>query len=100
MNTGTAIDAVRACLQAVKPDTDIDGIGNDTALLENRVALHTALRRDWAAFREITSFDVLDLILRLEQVRGRGIERRQLAPGSFRDIRTIARVFLATEDPR
>lgn len=85
MNTGTAIDAVRACLQAVKPDTDIDGIGNDTALLENRV---------------ITSFDVLDLILRLEQVRGRGIERRQLAPGSFRDIRTIARVFLATEDPR
>lgn len=83
MNTRTAIDAVRTCLQAVKPDVDIDNVGNDTALLENRV---------------ITSFDVLDLILRLEEVRGRGIERGQLAPGSFRDIRTIARVFLATEE--
>ena len=73
------IGIVRGCLAAIKPGVDIDAIADDTALLENRV---------------ITSFDVLDLILHLERASGRTIRRDQLVPGSFRDVRTIARVFL------
>jgi hypothetical protein len=57
-------------------------VEDDTPLLEERV---------------ITSFDVLDLMLHLERVSGQRITRAQLVPGSFRDINTIARVFLAME---
>ena len=56
-----------------------DGSTDDTPLLQERV---------------ITSFRVLDLIVHLEHVSGRPVVREQLAPGSFRDIATIARVFL------
>jgi acyl carrier protein len=76
------ITRVRRCLAAVRPGIDIDAVDDDTALLANRV---------------ITSLDVLDLILHLEQASGRPIDRRQLVPGSFRDIRTIARVFFGGE---
>lgn len=75
----TAISKVRTCLAAIKPDVDLDSIGNDTPLLEERV---------------ITSFDVLELMLHLERADGQEIKRTQLVPGSFRDIETIARVFL------
>lgn len=71
--------AVRACLQAVRPEFELDQIADDTPLLQERV---------------ITSFQVLDLIVHLEHVSGRPVVREQLAPGSFRDIATIARVFL------
>ena len=78
----TAIAKVRSCLAAIKPDIDIDVVGDDTPLLEERV---------------ITSFDVLDLILHLEQASGQPVNRTQLAPGSFRDIATIAGVFFDPE---
>ena len=82
MNHSSAVAKVRSCLAAIKPDIDLDAVGDDTPLLEERV---------------ITSFDVLDLILHLEQVSGQSIKRTQLVPGSFRDIETIARVFLSAE---
>ena len=82
MNCSSAVAKVRSCLAAIKPDIDLDAVGDDTPLLEERV---------------ITSFDVLDLILHLEQVSGQSISRTQLVPGSFRDIETIARVFLNAE---
>ena len=81
MNT-EAIQAVRQCLAGVKPGLDVDAIAVDTPLLEERV---------------ITSFDVLDLLIHLEQASGRPIGRDQLKPGSFRDIATIARVFIVRE---
>lgn len=77
MNAATS--KVRLCLAAVKPDVDLAIVADDTPLLEDRV---------------ITSFDVLDLMLHLERVSGQKIRRSQLVPGSFRDINTIARVFL------
>jgi acyl carrier protein len=80
MNTATS--KVRTCLAAVKPDIDLALVDDDTPLLEDRV---------------ITSFDVLDLMLHLERVSGQKIGRSQLVPGSFRDIDTIARVFLGRE---
>ncbi len=82
MNHSSAVAEVRSCLAAIKLDIDLDAVGDDTPLLEERV---------------ITSFDVLDLILHLEQVSGQSINRTQLVPGSFRDIETIARVFLSAE---
>ena len=80
-----AITAVRSCLAGVKPDLDVDAIAIDTPLLEERI---------------ITSFDVLDLLIHLEQASGMPIGRDQLKPGSFRDIETIARVFIARETAR
>ena len=78
-----AIESVRGCLSSIKPDLNADAIAVDTPLLEERI---------------ITSFDVLDLLMHLENVSGRPIRREQLQPGSFRDIATIARVFLSAED--
>ena len=82
MNGSSAVAKVRSCLAAIKPDIDLDAVSDDTPLLKERV---------------ITSFDVLDLILHLERVSGHSINRAQLVPGSFRDIDTIARVFLSAE---
>lgn len=79
MNDATAIDKLRACLTTIRPDADIENVADDTPLLEARI---------------ISSFDVVELILHLENMRGRRIARRQLVPDSFRDLRTIARVFL------
>ena len=79
MNDQLAIETVRECLAEIKPDADLTGIANDTPLLAERV---------------ISSFDVLDLILHLEQATGRRIERSQMLPGCFRDIATIANVFV------
>ena len=81
--TTDAIEAVRRCLAGVKPGLDVDSIAADTPLLEERI---------------ITSFDVLDLLIHLEQASGAPIGRDQLRPGSFRDIATIARIFIARED--
>ena len=82
MNGSRAIATVRRCLAAIKPDIDLDTVGDETPLLEERV---------------ITSFDVMDLMLHLERVTGQCIRRTQLVPGSFRDVRTIARVFVQSQ---
>jgi acyl carrier protein len=82
MNDSSAIEKVRACLAAIKPDIDLDTVNDDTPLLEERV---------------ITSFDVMDLMLHLEQLSGESMKATQLVPGSFRNIRTIAQVFLGME---
>ncbi len=81
MNT-QAIEAVRRCLASVKPGLDAAAIAVDPPLLEERI---------------ITSFDVLDLLTHLEHASGRPIRREQLKPGSFRDIATIARIFMSQE---
>ena len=73
-----ALCRVRACLQQVCPDYNFTEITDHTELLRERV---------------ITSFQVIDLILHLEQERGRPIERRDLEPGCFRNIATIAARF-------
>ncbi len=82
MKRSSAVAKVRSCLAAINLDCDLGAVADNTPLLEERV---------------ITSFDVLDLILHLEQVSGQSINRSQLVPGSFRDIETIARVFLNAE---
>ena len=83
MKQKAAIARVRSCIAAIKPGAELDSVRDDTPLLESRV---------------IKSFDVLELILHLEQASGRSIRRTQLVPGSFRDIATIARVFLSEDD--
>lgn len=79
MNAADAMRTVRGCIAAIKPDADLASVRDDTPLLKERV---------------ITSLDIVDLLLHLEAETGRGIRRDQLQPGSFRDIATIARVFV------
>ena len=81
MNIETARQQVRKCLQRVRPDFDIESIGDDTELLRERV---------------ISSFQVIDLIMHLEAMRGRPLVRSDLEPGSFRDIATIAEKFFVS----
>jgi len=83
MNRRLAVSRVRACLAAVQPGIRLDELDDDTPLLAERV---------------ISSLDVLNLILHLEEASGRKVSREQLVPGSFRDVRTIARVFLMSGD--
>jgi len=83
MSMDAAIQIVRQCLQCVRPDAG--DIANDVPLLETRI---------------ISSFDLLELILHLERASGRPVTRRHLVPGSFRDINTIAQVFLMSESDR
>ena len=79
MSPDQARAAVRGCLRAVRPDLDLDRVADDAPLLESRI---------------ITSFQVIDLLVRLERAAGARLERSRLVAGSFRDIATIACVFL------
>ena len=78
MDIQQALSRVRACLKQVCPDVDLAEVSDYTELLRERV---------------ITSFQVIDLIQHLEYERGRPIERRDLEPGCFRNITTIAKRF-------
>jgi len=79
VNERRAIGEVRRCLARVRPDRDFTALEPDCPLLETRM---------------ITSFDIIELLLHLERARQCRVHRDQLVPGSFRDLRTIARVFL------
>ena len=52
---------------------------DDTPLLDTRI---------------VTSLQLVELILYLEELRGRALDPERLAPGSFRDIDSICRNFL------
>jgi acyl carrier protein len=55
-------------------------ISGDTPILERRL---------------LTSLQIVDLILAIEELSGRRIEVSKLKPGVFRDIDTIYRAFFA-----
>lgn len=55
-------------------------ISGDTPILERRL---------------LTSLQIVDLILAIEEVSGRRIDVSKLKPGVFRDIDTIYRAFFA-----
>jgi len=57
-------------------------IADDTPIIEERI---------------ISSLQVMDLILFLEQLRGRSINVEKLTPGVFRDVNTIYANFLAED---
>jgi len=57
-------------------------ISGDTAILEQRL---------------ITSLQVMDLILEIEELSGNSIDVSRLRPGVFRDIDTIYRNFFARQ---
>ena len=60
-------------------------LSGDTPLLERRI---------------VSSLEILDLILFLEQLRGKAIDVSRIAPGSFRDLDTICARFLEPEPAR
>lgn len=82
MNMSEAEALVRKCLQSINPNTDFNNVSNETSLLENRF---------------ITSFQVLDLLLLLEQNSGNRITVQQLTPGCFKNISVIIDSFFSLE---
>jgi hypothetical protein len=68
MTPESARAAVRSCLAAVKPQFDLSALQDDTPLLESRF---------------IASFDLLELILYLEQARGAPIPATSCSLGVF-----------------
>jgi acyl carrier protein len=59
-----------------------DEVADDTPILERRI---------------ITSLQVLDLILLVEELSGRPLDASSLKPGVFRDIDTIYRSFFGAD---
>lgn len=60
-----------------------DEVADDTPLLERRI---------------LSSLQVLDLILLIEELSGRALDASRLKPGVFRDVNTIFRNFFAAGD--
>jgi acyl carrier protein len=57
-----------------------DEVADDTPILERRI---------------LSSLQVLDLILVIEELSGRALDASRLKPGVFRDVNTIFRNFFA-----
>lgn len=82
MNTKSDIRcALRDWLCKANPRLPAE-IDNDTPLIENRI---------------ITSVQVMDLILFIEQLRGRKIEIEELKAGVFKNIDSIHFTFFGAE---
>ena len=73
-------DSLRACIARLNGKLPAAGILNDTPVIERRI---------------ITSLQVMDLILELEQLRGRPVDVESLKPGVFRDIDSMYAAFWA-----
>ena len=80
-----ALNLVRRCLARVRPDANAEDLDARTPLLEDRI---------------LRSFDIVELLLELEAETGRRVAREQLVPGSFRDLATIAQVFVSGRSPQ
>lgn len=73
---------VRAILRdwilAATPESDATRLTDTTPIIEDRY---------------LTSLQITDLILFIEDLRGMAVEIDELTPGAFRDIETIHRAF-------
>lgn len=77
-------DSLRDCIARLNGKVPALGILNDTPIIERRI---------------ITSLQVMDLILELEQLRGRPVDVESLKPGVFRDIDAMYAAFLKEGAP-
>ena len=78
-------EALRAWVREHAPAGVGDGFDDRTPLIASRL---------------LTSLQVTDLLLFLEELRGTPLDPRSLRPGVFRDIDTIAATFLADQAER
>ncbi|MBZ0232238.1 MAG: acyl carrier protein [Deltaproteobacteria bacterium] len=78
--TGTAKDRLRAWI--LEHGRRVDGVEltDDTPLLEKRI---------------LSSLQIADLLLFLEELRGAPVELEGLTGASFRDLGAMSRAFLA-----
>ena len=60
------------------------------------------LRSDTPLFEHgiLSSFDVVELILLIEELRGAPVDPERIVPESLRDVRSICRAFFAPEEGR
>lgn len=74
--------ALRDWVLAAAPDRDAAGLTDVTPLVEERY---------------LTSLQITDLILFIEDLRGAAVSIEELTPGTFRDIDTIWATFFSAE---
>lgn len=74
--------AVREWILAATPDADPAGLTDTTPIIEERY---------------LTSLQITDLILFIEDLRGVTVDVEELTPGTFRDIDTICRTFFGDQ---
>lgn len=74
--------ALRDWILAAAPDRDAAGLTDVTPLVEERY---------------LTSLQITDLILFIEDLRGEEVDIEELTPGTFRDIDTICANFFSAE---
>lgn len=72
-------EALIAWVRARNPDIGGEAVTETTPLVEQRL---------------LTSLQLAEFLLFLEERRGRAIDVTQLEPGAFADVRTIVRRFL------
>lgn len=79
MNTEQEIkQSLKQWIAKKSKDCDIDAISDDTAILEQRI---------------ITSMQIMDLILYLENLSGQAVNIDQVQPGVFSCINSIYNAF-------
>lgn len=71
-------DSIRTWVSRANAKVKAEDLRDDTPIIEKRI---------------ITSLQVMDLILFVEELRGCSVDVTQLNPGSFRDIDAIYRTF-------
>lgn len=69
---------LREWILAATPESDAAGLTDTTPIIGDRY---------------LTSLQITDLILFIEDLRGVPVEIDELTPGTFRDIETIHRTF-------
>lgn len=76
---------------------DVRSILRGWILQTNRAVAPDALRDDTPILEEriVTSVDVMDLILLIEELRGATIDVERLDPAALRDIDSICAAFFA-----
>ncbi len=80
--TLTAKQRLRAWILEHGRRIDDAELGDDTPLLERRI---------------LSSLQIADLLLFLEELRGKPVELEGLTGAAFRDLGAMARAFLPTE---
>jgi len=77
-------EALRRWIVERRPDITSDAIDDHTPLIEGGY---------------LESLDVADLLLFVEQLRGRSIDVDSLTPGAFRDLDTLHSTFFGDPGP-
>lgn len=76
----SALERLRAHIATLSGVATPEQIGDDTPLIESRI---------------LSSLQIVELLLFLEELRGKPVHPKELTPAAFRTVRSIHATFLA-----